>query len=232
MICKIADLVTQISAAGGMAPRCEKYAVNSLKPIDVIIDASLYKLDIWPNLTNEQKIYLQSGFQFYRRLIDYEGMMLHASAVEMDGEAFLFSGPCGRGKSTHAKQWQLAFGDKAQVFNDDKPALRRIEGQWFAFGTPWCGKDGINQNKKVPLKGICFLVQAQDNVIRRVGAKEALGLIINQTTYKLKDPEQMMKLLYVVDMLIREVPIFELKNRPEPEAAMISYEAMHHSTKE
>lgn len=44
-----------------------------------------------------------------------------------------------------------------QVFNDDKPALRRLDGRWYAYGTPWCGKDGINLNQKWPLGGICFL---------------------------------------------------------------------------
>ena len=40
-----------------------------------------------------------------------------------------------------------------------------IDGKAYAYGTPWCGKDGINQNKKVPLQGICFLIQSKENNI-------------------------------------------------------------------
>lgn len=97
----------------------------------------------------------------------YNGLMLHASAAALGGRACLFSGPCGRGKSTHTRLWQQTFGEAVQVFNDDKPALRRLDGRWYAYGTPWCGKDGINLNQKWPLGGICFLEKSQENRIRR-----------------------------------------------------------------
>ena len=66
----------------------------------------------------------------------YNGLMLHASAAALGGRAYLFSGPCGRGKSTHTRLWQQTFGEAVQVFNDDKPALRRLDGRWYAYGTP------------------------------------------------------------------------------------------------
>lgn len=53
----------------------------------------------------------------------YNGLMLHASAAALGGRAYLFSGPCGRGKSTHTRLWQQTFGEAVQVFNDDKPVL-------------------------------------------------------------------------------------------------------------
>ena len=40
----------------------------------------------------------------------YNGLMLHASAAALGGRACLFSGPCGRGKSTHTRLWQQTFG--------------------------------------------------------------------------------------------------------------------------
>ena len=33
-------------------------------------------------------------------------------------------------------------------------------------------------------------------------------------------------MLALVDQLVREIPVFELENRPEPEAAKLSYETM------
>ena len=232
MICRITDLITEVPAAGGMAPRCEDYRIETDLPAEIIIREECYRFDIMSELTDNDKIYLQSGSQFYVQLLNYDGLMLHASAVELDGQAYLFSGPCGRGKSTHTRLWQQVFGHRAQVFNDDKPALRRLDGRWYAYGTPWCGKDGINQNKKVPLAGICFLVQAPENRIRRLEPKEALGLLVEQTTRKMSSPEKMLKLLSLLEQLIQEIPIFQLENRPEPEAALLSYETMHRSAKE
>lgn len=161
----------------------------------------------------------------------YNGLMLHASAAALGGRAYLFSGPCGRGKSTHTRLWQQTFGEAVQVFNDDKPALRRLDGRWYAYGTPWCGKDGINLNQKWPLGGICFLEKSQENRIRRLSAAEALPLILAQTTYRL--PPQYMELLLVsLDSLLREIPVFLLENRPEEAAARLSFETMRRAAEE
>lgn len=161
----------------------------------------------------------------------YNGLMLHASAAALGGRAYLFSGPCGRGKSTHTRLWQQTFGEAVQVFNDDKPALRRLDGRWYAYGTPWCGKDGINLNQKWPLGGICFLEKSQENRIRRLPAAEALPLILAQTTYRLQ-PHSMELLLASLDSLLREIPVFLLENRPEEAAARLSFETMRRAAKE
>ena len=168
---------------------------------------------------------MESGWQFYLQLLKFNGLMLHASAVAMHGNAYLFSGPCGRGKSTHTRLWQSAFGEAASVFNDDKPALRRLDNGWFAYGTPWCGKDGINKNEKWPLAGICFLKKAERNRIRRLTPEEALPLLLGQTTFRLT-PNNMSLLLTHVDCLLREVPVYELENTPTESAARLSYETM------
>ena len=161
----------------------------------------------------------------------YNGLMLHASAAALGGRAYLFSGPCGRGKSTHTRLWQQTFGEAVQVFNDDKPALRRLDGRWYAYGTPWCGKDGINLNQKWPLGGICFLEKSQENRIRRLSAAEALPLILAQTTYRLP-PQYMEFLLASLDSLLREIPVFLLENRPEEAAARLSFETMRRAAEE
>ena len=161
----------------------------------------------------------------------YNGLMLHASAAALGGRAYLFSGPCGRGKSTHTHLWQQPFGEAVQVFNDDKPALRRLDGRWYAYGTPWCGKDGINLNQKWPLGGICFLEKSQENRIRRLPAAEALPLILAQTTYRLQ-PHSMELLLASLDSLLREIPVFLLENRPEEAAARLSFETMRRAEEE
>lgn len=161
----------------------------------------------------------------------YNGLMLHASAAALGGRAYLFSGPCGRGKSTHTRLWQQTFGEAVQVFNDDKPALRRLDGRWYAYGTPWCGKDGINLNQKWTLGGICFLEKSQENRIRRLPAAEALPLILAQTTYRLP-PQYMELLLASLDSLLREIPVFLLENRPEEAAARLSFETMRRAAEE
>ena len=232
MLCKIADLIVEIPEAEGMPLRCREYQCSEkLKP-DITILEEMYRYHVWPLLDGSGVAYMESGELFYTYFLQFNGLMLHSSAVEMDGKAYLFSGPCGMGKSTHTRIWQQTFGSAAQVFNDDKPALRRLDGKWYAYGTPWCGKDGINQNKKVPLAGICFLKQASENKIHQLTAVEAVRRIISQTRRSFVKVENLDLMLQIVEKLALEIPVFELENRPEPEAALLSYETMRRKAEE
>lgn len=233
MLCKIADLLVEVPAAGGMIPRCADYSIQSDEKPDIVIDASRYRPNLYhESLTVDEVAYMESGVQFVAGLVNYDGIYFHASAVELDGKAYLFSGHSGMGKSTHTRLWQQTFGSAAQIFNDDKPALRRLDGIWYAYGTPWCGKDGINQNKKVPVSGICFLKQAPENKIRRLSHQEALQKLLPQTMWKFRDIQYLDKVLALADKLVREIPVYELENRPEIEAARLSYETMYCGAKE
>lgn len=208
-----------------MSPRCKGYISDCNAQPDIIIKKERYNTKRWPNASYDDIAYMYSGADFYRQLLSFDGMMLHSSAVEIDGFAYLFSGPSGTGKSTHARLWQQMF-PSARIFNDDKPALRYIDGAWYAYGTPWCGKDGININIKVSLRGICFLRQGEENKMRRLSDIEAASAIISQTVRRFSTPEELGVMTDLVDRLVRDIPIFELINKPEPEAALMSYRAM------
>lgn len=233
MLCKIADLIAEVPEAGGLAPRCQSYVCSQNEKPDIIIREEEFSAARYPAFWKWENVaYMESSRLFYRALLENNGMYLHSSAVCVDGRAYLFSGPSGTGKSTHTRLWQQIFGEKAQVINDDKPALRCIDGTWYAYGTPWCGKDGININMKVPLAGICFLKQAPHNKIRRLSQVEAAANIISQTMRYFKNMDRLDMMLGHVDKLVREIPVFELENRPEPEAAYLSYHTMLSGAKE
>ncbi len=169
--------------------------------------------------------YMGTGSIFYRLLLYYSGMMLHASAVEMDGKAYLFSAASGTGKSTHAALWLREFKDRAHILNDDKPALRFEDGAFCAYGTPWSGKTPLSLNRKVPLQGIAFLERSETNRIRRISAGEALPLLLEQTV-RPKDPALAEKLFAVLDKLLKSTPVYRLSCNMDPEAAHLSYQTM------
>ena len=233
MLCKIAELLVEVPEDAFLPDRFADYRWEGTGAADVTLDPTRYRPDLYPeNISPEMLSYMETGRQFSVALLAHSGLHLHASAVELDGKAYLFSAPSGTGKSTHTRLWQQVFGERAQVFNDDKPALRYLDGRWYAYGTPWCGKDGIHQNKKLPLAGICFLKQAKENRIRRLGTSEAVQKLLWQTIHRFRSVENMDRALAMVDLLVRRIPIFELENRPEPEAARLSYETMRHGAEE
>lgn len=232
MNCKIADLVVEVPAAGDLVSRCCEYLYEGNEKVELTITEEEFNFSRWTELSECDSIYMESGFQFSRKVLVHGGIMLHASAVEKDGKAFLFSGPCGVGKSTHTRIWKQINGDKATVINDDKPILRKIDGSWFAYGTPWCGKDGINENKRVALAGICFLEQGETNSIRRLSSKEALIKMLTQTNRKFKSAGRLDLKLDLVERLINDIPIYELTNNATPESAVLSYETMRKGAEE
>ncbi len=233
MLCKIADLIVEVPEAGGMAPRCREYLCAGNEKPDIIIDVGRYKRDNYhPDATEEMVAYMESGRLFNGKLIQFEGLYLHSSAVEVEGKAYLFSGPSGVGKSTHVGLWQELLRGNVCRFNDDKPALRRLDGIWYAYGTPWCGKDGINENRKVPVAGICFLKQGSENRIRRLTEQEAVPKLLSQTIHRFRNPERLDMMLTRLEKLVREIPIYELENRPEIGAAKLSYETMRRGAQE
>lgn len=227
MVCKIADLVTEVPEAGGLASRCQNYLYNEGECTDVVILAEKYRIDKRdPRMSDDSFAYMESAYQFYLKLVEFDGFFLHSSAVVLDGKAYLFSGPCRAGKSTHTRLWQQHFGDAARIINDDKPALRRIDGKWIAYGTPWCGKDGINLNESAPIAGVCFLKKAQHNKITRLNKKDAMTRILSQTIFKFPEQAQLIQMLRSLDLFLQEVPVYELENLPEVAAAQLSYDTM------
>lgn len=231
MLCKIADLLVEVPAAGGMASRCRDYLINEPISADITIRTDRFKPDRFAYPDENLMAYMESGFQFCSQLLNFDGLHLHSSAIEWEGKAYLFSGPSGMGKSTHTRLWQSVYPD-AKVFNDDKPALRRLDDHWFAYGTPWCGKDGININMKVPLGGICFLRRGESNAIRRLSPLEATTQIISQTIHRFKSEDRLDLLLSHVDKLVREIPVYELYCTPTIDAALLSSETMRHGAEE
>lgn len=231
MLVKVADLFVEVSEEGGIAPLLEKYKTAEKRKADVIIDASLYRAQSRESLSPFNCAYVESSAQFSYWLTRFSGMMLHASAVELDGRAYLFSGPSGVGKSTHTALWQREF-PSAVVFNDDKPALRNIDGRWFAYGTPWSGKNHVNSNMRVPLAGICFLKRGSKNAIRTLSIAEALPCLIHQTMRVFKEETELDLMLRAVESLAENIPIYELSALPDVEAVRLTHDTMLRGARE
>jgi hypothetical protein len=228
---KIADLLVALQANGKTLTRqTPQYLSCESRSADITIALNDNFLQCRqkenPHLSFDECEYIWTGIEFYRQLLNYNGMMLHASALAYEGRSYLFSAPCGTGKSTHARLWQEHFGfDNARIINDDKPALRFIDNSFYVYGTPWSGKSEYSLNLKVPLQAICFLEQSTYNWIIKLESKAVLKLILNQTL-RPHEEKSMENLLILLDKLIREVPVYKMGCNIDTGAVAIAYEAM------
>ncbi len=224
---KVAGLTFKMDTFGITKERAERYRIEPTETLDFELISPWEKVkEQHPQTPDTVGEYLSTGSQFYRHLLDYDGMMLHSSAVVVDGKAYLFSAPCGTGKSTHTGLWLRYFGEKAFILNDDKPALRLENGCWYAYGTPWSGKHDISEDLRIPIAGIAMIRQGATNEIKPMGGIEAVHQIFRQVN-RPKGAEFRIKLLELLDRLIQDVPIWDLQCNMELEAAEIAYSAMH-----
>ncbi|MBO5102032.1 MAG: hypothetical protein J6C39_05815, partial [Clostridia bacterium] len=169
--------------------------------------------------------YLCTGGSFYRQLLDFGGMMLHSSAVVMNGYAYLFSAPCGTGKSTHTRFWRETFGDRVVMINDDKPLIKITGSGATVYGTPWCGKHNLGENISAPLFAIVSLERSKVNRVEKSDSKKSFPKIFSQT-YRTKNILGLQKTLALTDKMLNSVQIFELGCNMDPEAAIVAYNGM------
>ncbi len=114
----------------------------------------------------------------YRKIADkmpeYNGFLMHGVLMSAEGYGILLTAESGTGKSTHASLWMRLLGEKCEIINGDKPLIRIIDGCVYAYGTPWCGKEGIHKNARVILTDICFLERGKENSVFSVEKGEIM----------------------------------------------------------
>ena len=159
------------------------------------------------------------------QLVSRNVLMLHGSTVSVDSMAYLFTAPCGTGKSTHTRLWRELFGERAVMVNDDKPFLKVTANGVLAYGSPWCGKHGLATNVCIPLKGICLLQRGSQNKIHPATAVDCVD-ILRQQVHLPEDVVLAQKALELLDSLMEKVTLWELHCNKEVDAAKVSYCAM------
>ena len=158
-------------------------------------------------------------------LVSRNTLMLHGSTVAVDGKAYLFTAPCGTGKSTHTRLWREIFGDRAVMVNDDKPFLQLTEGGVLAYGSPWSGKHGLATNICVPLQGICLLSRGEHNVIEPAQPAQLLDFLRHETHIP-TEPVLTKKAMMLTERLASSVPLWRMSCNKHPDAARMSYKTM------
>lgn len=215
---------------GLLRRRMETYRSDTEGQPDITLDGTKEDYEKlrkqYPHLSIEECEYSCAGAEFYMKLLKHQGFMIHASAVEKEGKAYLFSAPSGTGKSTHAQLWRQTFkGEPIRIINDDKPAVCLQNGVFYACGTPFSGKTDKNENRKAPIQGLCMLHRGKTNKIQKITSGEALPLILPQTLFY-GDEEETNLLLSFLDRFLQSVPVYKMECTMEEEAAKTAYFCM------
>ena len=165
---------------------------------------------------------------FAEFLFERDILLLHGSALAVDGIGYLFTAHSGTGKSTHTRYWQQVFGERVVMVNDDKPFVALTQDGVVLHGSPWSGKHGLDCNISVPLKGICLLERGTENTIQRIPPEEILPMLQKQCYCPL-DASKQAAFLALTQRLADTVSAWRMHCTKDPAAAQVAYEAMANS---
>lgn len=211
----------------------EKEPLFAAEPTDADLESARDDYDRLDQAEGREKIVRSGSFleniALFRliaeRMPAYNVLLMHGSALSMDGEAYIFTAPSGTGKSTHARLWREMFGDRVWMINDDKPMLRFSENGVRVYGTPWNGKHSLSRNASAPLRAIAHLERGEENRIEPLAKKDAFPVVVGQALVS-QDPVTMLRILTLEKRLLDSVAFYTLHCNMEPDAARIAYEGM------
>ena len=155
----------------------------------------------------------------------FNAILIHGSALSVDGRAYMFTAPSGTGKSTHSKLWRELLGERVITVNDDKPFILIDDDNAVIYGTPFCGKEGLNTNVAAILKAVCILGRSEQNHIHEITAREAYPDILRQT-YKPIDRAAFTRTLELLDVMCKLVKFYRLECNMNLDAAELAYNTM------
>ena len=151
--------------------------------------------------------------------------LLHGAVVAWKQDGYIFTAPSGTGKTTHVRLWEKYLGSDVEIINGDKPILEVLEDEIIAYGTPWAGKERLQKNSCVPVKGICFLKQSEKNIIHELSKKDALFLLLPQV-YIMSDSQKAGRTLELFDKMLEKVPVYEFGCNISEQAVRCSFDTI------
>ncbi len=143
---------------------------------------------------------------FAQLLADRGGIILHGSGLIFEKKGYLFVGHSDAGKTTLVK----IFHHQARILNDDRIIVRKENGRFFLYGTPWHGEVSLVAPDRVPLKAILFLNQAKENRIERTEGLETFKRLYGCTIKPLVTKAWTENAVYLCEYLSSRISCYDL----------------------
>lgn len=153
---------------------------------------------------------------FYSYISLKETILMHASAVEYEGQGIVFTAASGVGKTTQAELW--AKYKNAKILNGDKVFLKQEEDGIYAWGSPWKGSSPYACNEQAKLRAIVVLEQAEENSIQKLNVLESMQYFVPHIFYPCWDERCEQSVLTFLDKLLGETEVYLMKCRPDETA--------------
>ncbi len=147
-------------------------------------------------------------------------LLIHSATVIYQGEAYLFQGRSGTGKSTHAALWVKNI-EGAELLNDDNPVIRFSEGKANVFGSPWSGKTHCYRNLSAPVGAFVRIVRDSENQLVPLSPLKGYASLTTSVLYLPFVSKHARDIRHsLIERLVTQIPCYEMHCRPDAEAAL------------
>lgn len=150
------------------------------------------------------------------RLARGAGAILHGCGISREGRGVVFAGESGAGKSTLSRLWAQKKG--VELLSDDRVIVRRQNGLFRLYGTPWHGDAAFAAPGGVPLERIFFIRHGDRNATRAQAKASSVRDLLKCSFPPLWDAAGMSLTLEFFDELTSAVPCAELAFVPDSSA--------------
>ncbi len=149
---------------------------------------------------------------------EHAALLLHAAGIVFAGEGYAFFGASGAGKSTVAR---LAAGH-GEVLTDENVIVRPGPEGPELLSTPFWGHSTPPEmircvNRRVPLRALYMLVQAQEFDLTLLSPGQAVMALLTTEKVATERIASAVAWLAVVERLVEQVPVYQLAFRPTVE---------------
>jgi len=175
----------------------------------------VYISNRWSNqpVASDPLLYPFAELLMINLLSQGRGIITHSCGIDNNGEGMLFAGTSGAGKSTLANLWKDR--KDATVLSDDRIIIRKMDGRFWMYGTPWHGDAKVCSPEKAPLKKIFFLKHAKKSGIKKMSPIDATSRLIVCSFPTFWDKKGMEFTLNFCAELAGKIPCYELGFVPD-----------------
>ena len=202
---------------------CRDYITK--EPAKFLVSVSTMDMDAEMTGGEEMPYEYLETLAVYRKIAERVAsenvFLLHGVLLSVDGRGILFCAASGVGKTTHANLWKTLLGDRCSIINGDKPLLRVEGGVVAGYGTPWCGKEEINENKRVEISDVCFIERGEENSIKPLPKEKILEKLL--PSVHLPDGDGALLVLDLIDSAARSLRFWKTTCNMDISAAETAY---------
>ena len=145
-------------------------------------------------------------------LAERGGFLLHAASAIIHGEAVLFAGRSGAGKTTISR---LA-PPSVTLLTDEISYVARTPQGHIAYGTPFSGELAApGANVCAPIATLYLLAQGPENLVQEVEEREAVQAILQNILFFAREPKLVQKVFAAACEFVRSVAVRRLTFVPD-----------------